>query len=373
MSIRVGIPCLPRVLRLLARQALICAIMLRLLRWPLRSLEQRLLLPNDQGSSDVQLTPVVGGRSGTTHPRVEVVRSRWRERALAMSLFLTLAVPTATITVVVLNEWQSEPSQRGWLILGFGFYILTALRAVWNLFVRVCERFLYLRVEVRRYVSPTLFEAVTDALAKDSERQGLTCSWDREATQEHDSVTGDTAIRLRFWSSQPRTLRVCVTMPAHQQQPGAVERKLDLHVTFCPGDDVVCGRDSRVERREVIVLWMRISAESVLRDKALLMQWLEECHRSYTEPLEDIVNVYALQESSTDWMPEWKFERGKSCKTSSGLGQGFFLERSSLNKVLADAKLWSGSALRVYMITGPPGVGKSEFTIWLAGDLRLLV
>ena len=347
--------------------------MLRLLLWPLRSRDQRLLLPNDPGSSDVQLTPVVGRMPGTTHPRVEIVRSRWRERALAMSLFLTLAVPTAVITVVVWNAWQSEPSQRGWLILGFGFYILTALRAVWKLFVEVCERILYLCVEVRRYISPTLFETVADALAKDSVRQGLTCGWDGEATQEHDSVTGDKAISLRFWSSQPRTLRICVTMPVDEQQPEVVERKLDLRVTFCPGDDVVCGRDSRVERREVMVIWMRISAESVLRDKALLMQWLEECHQSYTEPLEDIVNVYALQESSTDWMPEWKFERGKSCKTSSGLGQGFFLERPSLNKVLADAKLWSGSALRVYMITGPAGVGKSEFTIWLAGELRLLV
>ena len=61
-------------------------------------------------------------------------------------------------------------------------------------------------------------------------------------------------------------------MPAHLQQPGAVERELDLHVTFYPGDNVVCGRDFRVERREVIVDRMRISAKSLLRDKALLMQ-----------------------------------------------------------------------------------------------------
>ena len=369
MSIRVGIQYLLRLLRLLAREALIYSIMLRLLLWPLRAQDQRLLLPNDRPSSDVQLTPVVGGMPGTTHPRVKVVRPRWSERALAMSLFLTLVVPTTTITVVVWNAWQNEPSQGGWLILGLGFYILTALRAVWKLFVEVCERILYLCVEVRRYVSPTLFETVADALAKDSERQGLTCSWDGEATQEHDSVTGDKAIRMRFWSSQPRTLRVYVAMPVDEQQSGVVERMVDLLVTFCPGDEIVCGRDSRVERREVMVLWMRISAESVLRDKALLMQWLDECRQGYTEPLEEIVNVYALQGSSTAWMPEWKVEQGKSCKTSSGLGQCFFLERPSLNKVLADAKLWSDSALQVFLITGLPGVGKSPFTFWLAGEL----
>ena len=36
-----------------------------------------------------------------------------------------------------------------------------------------------------------------------------------------------------------------------------------------------------------------------------------------------------------------------------------------------DAKLWVPSSLRIYMMLGPPGVGKSEFTVWLAGQLRL--
>ena len=54
-------------------------------------------------------------------------------------------------------------------------------------------------------------------------------------------------------------------------------------------------------------------------------------------------------------------------KNASATGQGFYLERNALYNILADAKLWSQTALRVYMITGPPGVGKSEFTIWIAG------
>ena len=35
--------------------------------------------------------------------------------------------------------------------------------------------------------------------------------------------------------------------------------------------------------------------------------------------------------------------------------------------------MWPGVALRVYLVTGPPGVGKSEFTIWLAGLMQLPV
>ena len=91
------------------------------------------------------------------------------------------------------------------------------------------------------------------------------------------------------------------------------------------------------------------------------------------QPDAAIVNVFALQETSTDWVPEWKLERAKPYKTASGTGQAFYLERDCLNTVIADAQLWSGTALRVDLVIGPPGVGKSEFTIWLAGQMQLPV
>jgi len=302
--------------------------------------------------------------------RVTITRSRFQERLVAAALLMALSVPSVTIFWVVAAEWQSAPSQRGWLILGFGYYIVAALRALWEFFVQVCERTLYLRVEVRRFVSPTLFEAVTDSIARESERLGLTCSWDQEATLEHNRITEDMQVKLRFWSSRPRSLRVCIALG---DDDGSRAGKLDLNVQYSPGEDVISGREARVERQEVLVLSTRTSAETVLADKALLTRWFEQCYRTFTQPDEGIVNVYALQESSSDWMPEWKFERVKSCKSALGTGQHFFLERACLGKVLADARLWASSALRVYMITGPPGVGKSEFTIWLASQLRLPV
>ena len=72
-------------------------------------------------------------------------------------------------------------------------------------------------------------------------------------------------------------------------------------------------------------------------------------------------------------MPGWTCYRTKPYNTTSGLGQAFYLARDCLENVLADAKLWSNTALRVYLAFGPPGVGKSEFTIWLAGQMRLPV
>lgn len=39
--------------------------------------------------------------------------------------------------------------------------------------------------------------------------------------------------------------------------------------------------------------------------------------------------------------------------------------------ILADASTWCGKELRIYLIIGPPGTGKTELTIWLAGYLRV--
>jgi len=58
-------------------------------------------------------------------------------------------------------------------------------------------------------------------------------------------------------------------------------------------------------------------------------------------------------------------------KSTEGMGLGFFLERSCSVELLSDACTWFGQALRCYLITGPPGTGKTELTIWLAGYLKL--
>ena len=116
--------------------------------------------------------------------------SRCGDYVISALLLIAIAVPAITVIVVVATEWQSSPAQRGWLILGFGFYIVAGLRHLWSLFIRLCEQILYLRVEVRRFAAPTLFEAITDAVAAEAEKAGGTCSFDQEAVQEHDKLTG---------------------------------------------------------------------------------------------------------------------------------------------------------------------------------------
>ena len=97
-----------------------------------------------EGQSSIsQLPPEVldsGSVVCPSNPEVVVLRDRWGEPILACLLFLALALPTIAIVAVVVCEWHDRPTQRGWLILGFAFYIFTALKAVWAMFLRVCEQ-----------------------------------------------------------------------------------------------------------------------------------------------------------------------------------------------------------------------------------------
>ena len=62
-----------------------------------------------------------------------------KERLLGLLLAVALIVPTVTVVTVVAAEWVSSPPQRDWLILGFGFYIMTAMRSLWGYFIQVYE------------------------------------------------------------------------------------------------------------------------------------------------------------------------------------------------------------------------------------------
>ena len=106
----------------------------------------------------------------------------------------------------------------------------------------------------------TLFEAVTDALAREAEQQGLTCSWDHEVVQESDSLTGELRVKLRFWGSQERVMKVCLSVDADAHGKAGT---IMSQIRYRPGEDIVSGRDRRVERREVLILSTRTSVRKV--------------------------------------------------------------------------------------------------------------
>jgi hypothetical protein len=119
-------------------------------------------------TSTVAAVQSITTNAGSEDGAVQIVRSTYWERITAAVLLVIVAVPSFVIFQVVWSEWHNSPAQRGWLILGFGFYIASAMKALGNLLIQVLQHMLYLRVELH---SSRLFDAVSDVLAKEAEKR----------------------------------------------------------------------------------------------------------------------------------------------------------------------------------------------------------
>ena len=116
-----------------------------------------------------------------------------------------------------------------------------------------------------------------------------------------------------------------------------------------------------------MVISLRSSERDRLSDKALLRARLLRCVARYRMPDAQFVEVIAPDQTSIDWIPKWRTRCVRATKSIDGAGNGFYLKRRSMVPILADAAIWNGKELRIYLIIGPPGSGKTELTIWIAG------
>ena len=152
----------------------------------------------------------------------------------------------------------------------------------------------------------------------------LFSSRDVEAFTPYDPTAGMRVAQFSFWGTQPRQLTFHLKPDSRMQQGRSVCVTVDYNL----GDNVICGRDSHLERIRNLVLWIKTSPKFVAGDKVLLQRGCAECVDLAMEPPPDRVEVYGLQESSSNWVPEWKLERTRSSKGFAHVGDRFYLERS---------------------------------------------
>ena len=357
--------------------------MLRRLCGPLRIFRQPLLQhfwARSEGQHDVELRDHDGvGGGGGAEPaatdqaraiHAELLRARWRDWLLGASSASVVLVLMAIVLCALVDNIFSAPQQRGWVLLGLMYYIGSTWNQAWQYLIVIIGRIYYVRVVVGRMEALTLFEAITARLESLADaRPADFSSRDVEAFTKYDPAKGVRMVKFNFWGTRSR--QFSFQLKPRPGSPYDIGRSPFVKVDYNIGDDVVCGRDSHVERNRSLVLWMKSSPEHVAKDKNLLREWCEECLGEAMAPPPDRVEVYGLQESSSDWVPEWQLERTKALKSSAQAGDLFYLERDVFNELRADAQIWAKRSLRLYMVTGPPGVGKTEFTVWLAGVMRL--
>ena len=282
-------------------------------------------------------------------------------------------VVAVLILVIIVFAKEDGGAARMWVLIGLLSYI--ASRS-WGSAVHLLDvltgRY-YLRVHLSSQRSSTLFNAVTEMLAmsKGAIAGAPTLSRDCECFIETDYVTGEKKVKFGFGGRGAR-----------RETVRFVDRSGSRHVAsidYERGDDVICGREAVPTAQRSLTLSMKCSGADLSQKHAALLFLCQAAYDRYTQPEKGTVDVYFPYTSSTEWAPEWKRERSISiCQQSDtalddAAGLRYYLPRDDFNGVLNDAKLWSQNKLRVYIICGPPGVGKSHFVTRLAQALALPV
>ena len=282
----------------------------------------------------------------------------------------------------LIDCFVTAPSQRGWALLAFAYYINILVRTAWEKLLLLINHHNYLRLVVMGMDASTLYNAITadiEAAAETAARiSGVDVhgTRDMQACTDYDPATGKRVVKFTFWGVQDRSLRMMLHPPHNavgtgQPASDSRQRAVALTVEYKYGERMICGRDSHLEQATMLTVWLRTSLTNMTADRQLLRLCCEQSLAKALEPPRDRVEIYTLHDSSADWVPEWHLQQTRLLKDTTHVGQDFYLRRDALNELTTDADLWIRRSLRIHLLTGPPGVGKTEFTVWLAGYLRV--
>ncbi len=320
-------------------------------RYKSRKVQPHLLPSDGRGCRDTLVTVL---------PGLQVEKASRGRCVWAALLAVCYVLSLCALVVAIGHQWVYSGENRIWPLLALLHYVDKPWRWLWALCETSYQQAYWVRCEVDSMRSPVLFDALADSIAKVAEASNATCSRNVEGLTEYDKITGRTQVLLRFWGCGSKPVRVSITIP----QLGSVS------IVYERGDDVVCGRDHAVQHRERLVVCAPVGTDCELT-KRLLQAWLLDRVERHGQAPENVVEVLALDQSSTDWIPEWKTRCVRTMRRQQGVGHTFFLQRQSAEELVADANTWFNKVLRIYLIVGPPGTGKTELTLWLAGVLNV--
>ena len=309
-------------------------------------------------------TPLVGGEEKVMAGdqfRVSFARMSWLDTLRLQFVHVGTVILVFTLASVVLFCDDSAP--RMWIVAGFFTYLSSRS---WESIVHLSDVLVsqhYLEVTIHSNRNRTLFTALTNMLVDAGSQDCRSCSAvsrDCDSDMETDYVTGKRTVRFGFWGRRTRRETV-VFADAHGK-----EHKVAIH--YQRGDVVICGRESMPMSQHILTLTMRSTEAELQRNHEALRAFCQTAYDKHMKCETGVVDVYFPYESSREWAPEWKRERSIQFapEAAGKLGLDYHLTRGTFADILHDAQLWRQSKLRVYIIHGQAGVGKSHFVTRLA-------
>ena len=216
---------------------------------------------------------------------------------------LLISMLGAGVLLVVKSQWQELRSYKAWLLFLCVPPVSYIFRCVGGYLQQTLQRARYLRVEISPHNSHDLFRAVLNFV--DTHARGL----DVEAITEYDLERRSYIAKLRYLSSRGGSCDVLASVPSHLLHEPVMDNWSDqrhLHIEYsCGRDPIVLGRDQHVERQESLIMWLRRS-KVLFDDRLFVTTWLNSCVKLFRQPPDNCIDMYILEESSVDWVPEWK-------------------------------------------------------------------
>ena len=223
---------------------------------------------------------------------------------------LLISMLAAGVLFVVKSQWQELRSYKAWLLFLCVPPVSYIFRCVGGYLQQTLQRARYLRVEISPHSSHDLFHAVLNFV--DTHARGL----DVEAITEYDHERRSYIAKLRYFSSRGGSCDVLASVPSHLLHEPVIDNWSDqrhIHIEYnCGRDPIVLGRDQHVERQESLIMWLRRS-KVLFNDRLFVTTWLNSCVKLFRQPPDNCIDMYILEESSVDWVPEWK----KRCYATS--------------------------------------------------------
>ena len=136
--------------------------------------------------------------------------------------------------------------------------------------------------------------------------------------------------------------------------------------------DLLTRRDHQPTADDCLLIRMWSSDSSLEVDASLVQSWLQICVDEYLKQPKEQVQIYRPVRRWKEEEPEWTLYRTRRAPSATTTGPMSYLPRESLREILVDVTQ-RHTSLRVYFIHGETGTGKSNFVVWLAGQLGMPV